>query len=168
MFNLIPWKRRRKEGEGGRLAVAESHPLAQLRDEMDALFDRFWREWPDFGEMWKGWPALSDTFTGWGWDFNIDDREDEMVVRAEAPGFEPEDFDVRVSAGHLVIRAEHKEESKEGNGRRYRSGTFQRTFPLPSGVEQEKIQAQYHNGVLEVNVPKGEEAKGKRITVKTT
>ena len=168
MFNLIPWKRRTRQGEGGRLALAESHPLIHLREEMDALFDRFWRDWPDFGEEWKGWPALSDSLTGPTWGVDVDDRENEMVVRAEAPGFEPEDFDVRVSAGRLVVQAEHKEESKEGNGRRYRQGTLYRTLPLPSGVEEDKVEAKYHNGVLEVIVPKGEEAKGKRITVKAT
>lgn len=168
MFNLIPWKRKRKEDEGGPAALAESHPLARFREEVDALFDRFWRESPDFGQVWKGWPAAGEGPSRWGWGFDVDDREDEIVVRADAPGFEPKDFDVRVSAGHLVLEAEHREESKEGNGHRWRYGTFHRVFPLPGGVEEDKIEAKYHSGVLEVKVPKGERAKGKRIAVKTT
>jgi HSP20 family protein len=166
MFNLIPWKRKEKEREGGVLAPAESHPLARFRDEVDALFDRLWRQWPDLGEAWKGWPALSEGPSNWGWNIDVDDRENQIVVRAEAPGFEPKDFDVHVSAGHLVLKAEHKEESKKGNGHRYRYGSFHQIFPLPSGVEEEKIEAGYRNGVLEVKVPKGEQAKGKRIAVK--
>jgi HSP20 family protein len=167
MFNLIPWKRKSKENEGGPLALAGPHPLARFREEVDALFDRFWQQWPDLGEAWKGWPALSEGLSTWGWAFDVDDREDEIVVRAEAPGFEPKDFHVRVSAGHLVLQAEHKEESKKGNGHHYRYGTFHRIFRLPSGIEVDKIEAEYRNGVLEVKVPKGEQAKAKRITVKT-
>jgi len=168
MFNLIPWKRKRKEEGGGPLAVAESHPLARFREEVDSLFDRFLRQWPEVGEPWKGWPALSDRPSELGWGFDVDDRENEIVVRAEAPGFEPKEFDVRVSSGHLILEAEHQEEAKQGNGRRWSYGKFHRSFPLPSGIEEDKIVANYRNGVLEVKLPKGEGAKGKRIAVKTT
>jgi len=140
--------------------------LARFREEMDALFDRFMRDWPDFDRLWKGWPTRMEQDFGLGWGFDIDDRENEIVVRAEAPGFEPGDFDVRVSGNHLVIQAEHKQESKRTNGFSYRYGTFRRMLPLPKGVEEEKIEAQYRNGILEVTVPKGEEAKARRITVK--
>ncbi len=164
MFNLIPWKRKRAENESGMIARSERRPLAQLHDELDNLFDRFWREWPELDQPWKGWSAGGE-LSGRGWGCDVDDREDEIVVRAEAPGFEPDEFDVRVTSGHLVLEAEHKEESKEGNERRYQYGKLQRAFPLPTGVEEDKIEARYHNGVLEVTVPKGEQAKAKRITV---
>ncbi|MFW6171385.1 MAG: Hsp20/alpha crystallin family protein [Planctomycetota bacterium] len=167
MFNLIPWKQKRKEDQRAPGALAESHPVARFREEMDALFDRFWGEWANGGDAWKGWPALSDRATDWAWDFDVDDRENEIVVRADAPGFEPEDFDVRVSAGHLIVQAQHEEKSEEENARHYRYGTLHRAFPLPEGVKEDQIEAKYHNGVLEIDVPKGEEAKGKRITVKT-
>jgi HSP20 family protein len=128
--------------------------LTEMRRELDSLFDRFFGDWPLLAG--DGWPMM-------GWGFDIDDRENEIVVRADAPGFEPEDFNVEIVGDSLVLRAEHKE---EGNGRSYRHGRLYRRVTLPHGVEADKIEARYHNGVLEVHVPKGEEAKGKRIEVK--
>lgn len=168
MFNLIPWNRKTPAQQGGELTRGQEHPLMQLRNEMDVLFDRFWRDWPDFDQAFKGWPVLGEELPNLGWGMEVDDRENEIVVRAEAPGFEPKEFDVRVSSGHLILEAEHKEESKEGNGRRYQYGQFRRTLPLPPGIEEDKIEAKYRNGVLEVKVPKGEAAKAKRITVQAS
>jgi HSP20 family protein len=124
---------------------------------LNSLFDRFFGDWP----AWAGgdWPM-----TGWGDD--VDDKESEFVVRADAPGFEPDDFNVEIVGDSLVLKAEHKEEEKEGNGHRYRHGRLYRRIALPHGVEADKIDARYHNGVLEIRVPKGEQAKGKRIAVK--
>ena len=64
MFNLIPWKRKRKEEDNGSgLATREMSPLARFREEVDALFDRFFREGPDSDRFWKGWPALATCIT---------------------------------------------------------------------------------------------------------
>lgn len=157
MKSLIPWKRRMENGGGGALAERPRDMLTAMRRELDSLFDRYFGDWPMLAG--RDWPM-----TGWG--FDVEDKENEMVVRAEAPGFEPNDFNVEIVGDNLVLKAEHKEEEKGGNGYRYRHGSLYRTLPLPHGVEADKIEARYHNGVLEVHVPKGEEAKGKRITVK--
>src|SRR5947209_6117017 len=115
MFNVTPWK---KEHNGGRALVNRpDHPLNLMRDEFETLFNRF------FGN----WPTLWDQ--GWGnqpfWGLNMDDTGKEVLVRAEAPGFEPNDFDVEVSGNTLNIHAEHKEEKEEKKGevaeRRYAS-----------------------------------------------
>jgi len=165
MFNLIPWKRKSK-GDDVALATRPSDPLTRFRDEVDALFDRFFRDAPDFDPFWKGWPAATGEGPLAAWGFEVDDRENEMVVRAEAPGFEPDDFDVQVIGNSLVLRAEHKQESRKKNGFSYRYGSFHRVVPLPEGVEADRIDARYRRGVLEVSVPKGERARGKRIPVK--
>jgi len=60
MFNLIPWKRKRKEENGGEIATRESNPMARFREEVDSLFDRFFRDGPNFDRLWKGWPALTE------------------------------------------------------------------------------------------------------------
>ncbi len=158
MASLIPWKRR-SEDKGSALAERPRDVLSQMRRELDSLFDRFFTGWPTLagGE----WPVA-------GWGFNVDDAGNEIVVRAEAPGFEPNDFDVQIVGDNLVLKAERKEEEKGGNGYRFHQERLYRTIALPHGVEADKIDARYHNGVLEVHVPKGEEAKGKRITVKST
>ena len=157
MGSLIPWKRRNEERGGSALAEHPRDALTQMRRELDSMFDRFFGGWP----MMAGgdWPM-----TGWG--FDVEDKENEMVVHADAPGFEPDDFNVEIVGDNLVLKAEHKEERKGGKWIPLPPGHLYRTIALPHGVEADKIDARYHNGVLEVHVPKGEEAKGKRITVK--
>jgi HSP20 family protein len=157
MKSMIPWKRRNENGGSTALAERPRDALTQMRGELDSLFDRFFGDWPT--PAGRDWPMM-------GWGFDVDDKENEIVVRADAPGFEPDDFNVEIVGENLVLEAEHKEEEKKGNGRHYRHGTLYRRVALPHGVETDKIEARYHNGVLEVHVPKGEEAKGKRITVK--
>jgi HSP20 family protein len=161
MFSLVPWKKKSKKGVRP-LIRRDSHPLAELREEFDALFDRFLSRWAGP----RGWDFGPNRLGG----LDIEDSAQEMIVRAEAPGFEPSEVDVQVSGNLLTIKAEKKEEKKgkEGNGhyeeRRYRS--FYRTVTLPPGTDPGKIEARYKNGLLEVHVPKSEEAKGKRIPVK--
>jgi len=159
MSSLIPWKRRSDEGGSSALAERPRNMLSQMRRELDTLFDRFFSGWPTLAG--GDWPM-----TGWG--FDVDDTGKEIVVHAEAPGFEPDDFNVEIVGDNLVLKAEHKEEEESGNGYHFRQERLYRTVALPHGVEADKIDARYHNGVLEVHVPKGEEAQGKRITVKST
>jgi HSP20 family protein len=162
MFSLVPWKKKSKN-TGRELTRWESHPLAELRDEFDALFDRFLSRWAEPFD----WDFGSSRF----WGLDVEDSPQEMIVRAEAPGFEPSEVEVQVSGNLLTIKAEKKEERKgqEGNGRyqerRYR--TFHRTVTLPAGTDPNTIEARYKNGLLEVHVPKSEESTGKRIPVQT-
>ena len=158
MSSLIPWKRRSEEKGGGALVERPRELLTQMRHELDSLFDRFFSGWPTLAG--GDWPV-----TGWG--FDVEDSGKEIVVHAEAPGFEPDDFNVEIVGNNLVLKAEHKEEDKGGNGYHFRQERFYRTVALPHGSETEKIEARYHNGVLEIRVPKGEGAQGKRITVKS-
>lgn len=160
MFNLIPWKKSPEKGQ--ELVPYKSHPLAQLRDEFDALFDRFFSHWAE--------PFGQELGTSRFWALDVEDHGQEVVVKADVPGFEPNELDVQVSGNLLTVKA-HKQEQKkgkQGNGqyqeRRYRS--FQRTVTLPPGTNPDKIEARCRNGVLEVHVPKSEQAKGKRIPIK--
>ena len=89
------------------------------------------------------------------------------MLRAEAPGFEPGDFDLQIRGNQITVRAEHKQETRSEQGSEFSCGTLFRSFPLPAGVDQTKIEAQYRNGVLEVRFPKTPEARGKRIPVQT-
>ena len=157
MKSLIPWKRRNENGGGTALAERPRDALTQMRREFDSLLDRFFGDWPMMAG--RDWPMM-------GWGFDVDDKDNEIVVHADAPGFEPDDFNVEIVGNNLILKAEHKEEEKKGNGYQYRRGHLYQSVPLPHGVEADKIDACYRNGVLEVHVPKGEEAKGKRITVK--
>jgi HSP20 family protein len=173
MFNLKHWKKR---NNGGTIAVhhAEpscqdlSYPEARFRDEFDALMNCFFDDrW--FGRRFGNVPSLWDEPRfDWNWNLGWEDREQEFVLHAELPGFEPEDFDVKVSGDVLTVRAEHKDKKKEKNGgTQYRYGSFSRSVTLPHGVDEEKIEARYHSGVLELHLLKTEQAQGKRIEVKS-
>jgi HSP20 family protein len=155
MFNLMPWKKRHDESSSSMtLSDPFENRLAQFRDEFNSLVDKFWSG------------NLGEHFGSLNWGVDLDENEREYVVRAEAPGFEAEDFNVQVRGNNLVVTAEHKEEQNNGkSGTSYHYGRFQRSLPLPHGAEVDSISARYHSGVLELHVPKGEEAKGKRIAV---
>jgi HSP20 family protein len=98
----------------------------------------------------------------------IEDKE-KIVVRAEVPGMKREDIGIEYSDGILTFRGERAFEktSEERNYHRIERsyGSFVRTFTLPRGVDHEKIAAEYRDGVLEITVPKREEAKAKRIEI---
>jgi HSP20 family protein len=93
------------------------------------------------------------------------------LLRAEAPGFDPKDFDIHFSGNTLTIKAEHKEdyeEKREGYRtceRRY--GRFQRSIPLSTEVNADKVEARFHSGVLEVQLPRMEPSQRRRIEVKS-
>jgi HSP20 family protein len=98
----------------------------------------------------------------------------DLIVRAELPGVDPEkDVDISVQDHSLLINAhrqERKEEKEKGSYRsEFRYGSFSRTLPLPEGVTDQDIQATYRDGVLEVRVPVPEQkqaAAKKKIEVK--
>ena len=102
-MSLIHWRNKQHDGIPG-----ESAPLANLRNEMDRLFDSFIREpfgmldWPAFmgGEKW--WPAV-----------DVAESDKEVIVRAEIPGIDPKELDVTVTGNQLVISGEKKESNRE-------------------------------------------------------
>jgi HSP20 family protein len=144
MFGLMP--RRREKG------------LEFLPREFASLFHRALPAWPVPLE------PLWEMIEPWG--FTVEENVKEVVVRAEVPGFEPGEIDVLLTGEVLTIRAEHKEKKGEVpvEGRH---GKLERTVTLPAGIVPEKIEARYHNGVLEVHVPKVPEPLPRRIEVKT-
>lgn len=158
MWSLIPWKK--SEGGGTMTAEPFEREFNRLRGDFDLLFNR----------MFRGLPALTDDFfdSRLGWGLDVDENETHYVARVPAPGFEVEDFDVHVAGNHLVVKAEHKEtqEGKNG-GSGYRYGRVQRMIPLPDGAETDKIDANYHSGILELRIPKGKQSQAKRIAVKS-
>jgi hypothetical protein len=90
----------KKEGdEGGR------NPLVRLRDEIGSIMDRFFGSW---SMPWE-WGLGSARF----WGLDVQDKDKDIVVRAEAPGFDAGDFDIHISDNTLSVRAEHKQESEK-------------------------------------------------------
>jgi HSP20 family protein len=161
MATQIAQKTKEKEEaapRGGALAPFREFPffLSRMRDEFDQLLDRLSRQWPS---LWEG--------EGWRWGLDVRDEDDAVVVQAEAPGFETGDFDVQVSDNRLVLRAARKVETKEeGKAREYRERACYESVTIPAGIDRDKVEAKYHNGVLTVRLPKTPGAKGRRVPVK--
>jgi HSP20 family protein len=165
MKSLLPWRRKQAE-----LARRNEHlfpffpfdefafSLSRLRDEFDQYFDRMAHSFSAFARF---------NGEGWSWDLEVEDEGESVVVRAEAPGFEADDFDVRVEDDRLVLRASKKVETKDEKGkvREYRQQECYEAVTLPTGIDKEKVDAKYHNGVLTVNLPKTAETKAKKIAV---
>jgi HSP20 family protein len=102
------------------------------------------------------------------WGLEMEEKGQEVVIRAEVPGFEASELDVQLTGNLLTIRAEHKEvPGKEGKPVERAYGRFERMLTLPEGIVPEKVAACYRNGVLEVHVPKTPEAQPLHIEVKT-
>ena len=101
---------------------------------------------------------------------DVFEEKDDIVVKAEVPGMDKDNIEVKLTDHTLTIKGEKKkaEEVKEENY--YRSersyGSFFRTLELPKDVHAEKVKATFKNGVLEVRMPKTEEAKAKEVKVK--
>jgi HSP20 family protein len=100
---------------------------------------------------------------------DLDETDDEVLVTADLPGLDPDDFSVEITGERLVIRGEKKHESsQEGRSYRYherRYGAFVRAFQLPCEVDADKAKANYSRGVLRITLPKTERAKAKRVKI---
>ena len=102
---------------------------------------------------------------------DVRETQGEFVVSAELPGLERDDVEVTVENGVLSLSGEKKEEFEEEDeesGRRIyerRYGRFQRTLSLPRGIDADKVNAKFKNGVLEVVLPKTPAAKSRQIEI---
>jgi HSP20 family protein len=136
--------------------------LTVLRKQMDDLFNRSLTGLTngEEGESMSNWVPAMDVL----------ETEDKVVLRAELPGMTQEDVHLTVENNVLTLSGEKNfsHEESEGHYRRIESryGSFYRSFTLPSTVDQEKIDANFRNGVLEIVLPKAEKAKPKKIEVK--
>jgi HSP20 family protein len=146
-----------------RPAVWQEDPFHRLRDEMEALFNHFFSRWP-------GGRALAE-FPGQFRDVDVEETDHEILVRDAVPGFEPKDFDIHVSGNTLTIRAEHKGEAEQkehgSRSRVWHHGRYERSIPLSTAVDPDKVQARYHSGVLELRLPRTEPSSRRRIEVKS-
>ena len=99
---------------------------------------------------------------------DVAETQEKILVRAEVPGMKQEDISIEFANGLLTLRGDRKLEKSEGMTwhrveRIY--GNFSRSFTLPRSVDPEKISASYREGILEIEVPKREEAKPKHIKI---
>ena len=133
--------------------------LTRLHNEMDDLFDSFFRGLDRPFAGYKAWPSI-----------DVAEHEDNIEVRAEVPGCKAEDVDISVYENTLTISGEkkHTEEKKEKNYYHIEStyGNFRREVILPTNVDQERVSAECKDGVLKIILPKAEKTKAVKIKVK--
>ena len=108
--------------------------------------------------------------TAWAPALDISERKDAYLVAVELPGLKPEDLDITMEDGLLTIQGErhfaHDSSEQQFHRVERRYGAFRRSITLPAHVMAEGIQASFEDGVLQILVPKAEEAKPKRIQVR--
>jgi HSP20 family protein len=131
-----------------------------VRDEMSRLLEEsFGRGYSPEGPV--AWQPVVD----------IEEQPEKYAVRAELPGLKSEDIKITLMDNQLVIRGEKRREEEKKDSTYHRVervyGQFERAFKLSHAVQSDKIEATYRDGVLEVSIPKAEEAKPREIQVKT-
>jgi HSP20 family protein len=127
---------------------------------MERFFDRFFRDWG------VGMPSTEEQLTG-AYPVDIREEDNKLVVDAEMPGFKREEIDVSIDNGMLTIKAERKPPETKGtkhlSERRYTR--VERSFTLPSDVDESKVNAKLSDGVLHIELPETKESKAKHISV---
>jgi HSP20 family protein len=97
---------------------------------------------------------------------DVSENDKEIHISAELPGLDEKDIDLTLSGNNLIIRGEKRAEKEEKGEQFYRKetsyGVFHRSIPLPTEVEEDKIEATYRKGVLKIVLPKSPEARKAR------
>ena len=146
-MTLIRWTPRRSGTE-----------LTDFRSEMDRLFEDFFRPTPAS----QDWAALTPPV-------DVVETPEAYVFRADLPGVDGKAVKVSVTGDTLTFRGERKREDKQTEGALQRFerayGVFERSFTLGTPVRADQVKATYRDGVLEIRVPKAEEARQREVEV---
>src|SRR5487761_2531148 len=142
--------------------------LNKVADRMPSVFDDFFKPWNDLFDAGLSGRIMNIPAV------NITEHKDDYMVSLAAPGLKKEDFNIDVDGNMLTISCEKEEKKEEKEAKytrkEYSYSSFERSFTMPDGVNKDKIEARYENGLLKLSLPKKEEAKklaiNKHITVK--
>jgi HSP20 family protein len=142
------------------LTTRRPHGLKTIREDMEEMIGRFLGEPRD--AWWTGEIATP---------VDIAETENAFELRMDVPAMDAKDFNIEVDGNTLTVRGERKEE-KEEKGKTWhrverRAGKFARTVSLPCNVNEDEVAAEYIGGVLTLKLPKAENARPKKVTVKT-
>ncbi|MBM3997957.1 MAG: Hsp20/alpha crystallin family protein [Planctomycetes bacterium] len=153
MFGTLSSKEKR-----GLFPSLRKDSVLGLRDEFEDMLSRLWGN----GENWLVNAAPN---------LDVTENDTSVEVRLDLPGMKPDDIDIQLSGNVLTVLGERKvEEEKKGTTYHRierRVGAFSRSVTLPSSVNEEEVAAEYRDGVLVITMPKSEEAKARKIKVKS-
>ena len=133
--------------------------IASLRRDMDHLWDRF------FG----GDPSVSPWEKGWAPALDVTETKDKLIIKTEIAGVDPKEVDIAIRGDVLTMKGEKKDEREEKEEsyhlmeRSY--GSFSRSIRLPIEVDENKIKANYKNGVLKITLLKSKQSKAKTAKI---
>ncbi|OGW62014.1 MAG: hypothetical protein A2638_05265 [Nitrospirae bacterium RIFCSPHIGHO2_01_FULL_66_17] len=162
-----------KRDESRGIAPVKARPEAgRIEQNVERMFEDLWARpwrslmdfgWPRHRHLWTDLEATSPAI-------EISEDKNEVLVKAELPGMKKEDLEINVEERLLTIRGEKKkEEERKGEGYFYSErsyGAFERCIEIPRDVQSDKAHATFKDGVLEVRLPKTEEAKRKEVKIK--
>jgi HSP20 family protein len=124
--------------------------FSDMQSQMNRMFDEM------LGNFSRRPERQVQGVTQWAPAIDVTTQNGNIVIRAELPGVKPEDVDITLQDNVLTISGERKAEQEEERGGYYvrerRYGSFSRSFTLPQGTDESKINARYENGVLELTV----------------
>ena len=143
-----------------RQSMLSLSPFRALRDEFDQMFNRLSSDWNGSSLISEFSPAC-----------DLSETPDAFQVRLDVPGIKPDDIHIEVTDNSVRISGQRKEE-KEEKGKTYhrverRSGEFSESMVLPCSVKEDRVEADYHDGVLTVTLPKAEAAKTRTVKIKS-
>lgn len=161
--DLIPWRKKRN----GRDARRPSENLRGLTESMDRDFEDFWT--PAGGLRVFG-PSFFGGLSAFAPELEVEDAPEAVRVFVSLPGTDKNDIQIEATESSLTVRGERKDprgsEDKDGDGSRERTyGAFYRRVSLPTSIRPDAVTAKYKNGVLAIELPKTEEARGRRIDI---
>jgi HSP20 family protein len=148
--------------------------MRRMQEDMDRLFSQL--------VVPEGAQGLGQGLQQWAPSVDVSQDDKEWLVEVDLPGVKKDDIDVQVYQGHLILRAELRQESphepaaqegaKQGPQRQYhrrerRYGYFERVVPLPQNVDDEQIRCEFRDGVLKVHIPRLPEQRptGRKIAI---
>lgn len=164
-----------EKNTGGSVSAPQAwEPFTSFRQDMDRLFEEFQRGFGGPRSMFSMEPFWRrKTSSAAAPAVDVTETDKGYEITAELPGLADKDLEVKLANGALTIKGEKTEEKEEKrkdyhiSERRY--GAFERSFQLPQGVDSDKVEASFKNGVLKIMLPKTAEAQKaeKNIAVKT-
>lgn len=163
--DLIPWGRSSHQVPTV-YRDDDRHPFFSLQREMNRLFDDVFRTF-DSRLPAVGWPGSISA--GWP-NVEISETEKEIRITAEIPGLEEKDIELLLNDGVLTLRGEKRSEAEDRDrhfSERY-YGHFERRIPLGVEIEEDRVDARFKNGVLNIVLPKSAKAQAqtRRIAIK--
>ncbi len=143
------------------MAMVRWNPYAEMdafRRQIDSLFD----------DMTRNYDAVPDR-AAWQPAIELHDAGENLVLKAQLPGINTDNLDISATRNSVTINGEYRHEQQNNERGIYRSefqyGKFSRTVNLPVGIQQDKVEADYQDGILTLRLPKVEDAVNRSVKI---